>query len=256
MSQRRYKEVQPRATVQLLPACLDDYVGPNNPVRAFDAYVASLDLQELGFRHTEAYLGAGHPAYDPGLLLKLFIYGYQNGVRSSRALEAETRRNTEVMWPCQGAQPSYKTIADFRKTNPEALQAVNRDFVQACRELAQIGGRRVAVDGTILKACANPGSVHTKSKLRRDPVRLEEQIASYYKALAEADERETDTAFPDPDLVAKMNDRIACRDGKKALHERLEASGKTQLSEVDPDRSFLSAKEWQIGGWLQWPDCG
>ena len=172
MSQRRYKEVQPRATVQLLPACLDDYVGPNNPVRAIDAYVASLDLQALGLRHTEAYLGAGHPAYDPGLLLKLFIYGYQNRVRSSRELKAETRRNTEVMWLCQGAQPSYKTIADFRKTHPEGVQAVNRDFVQVCRELALIVGRRVAADGTLLKACANRNSVHTKSKLTRDLVRL------------------------------------------------------------------------------------
>ena len=239
MSQRRYKEVQSRATVQLLPACLDDYVGPDTPVRALDAYVASLDLQALGLRHTEASLGVGHPADDPGLLLKLFLYGYQNKVRRSRALEAETRRNTEVMWLCQGAQPRYKTIADFRKINPEALQAVNRDCVQACRELALIGGRRVAADGTLLKACANPGSVYTKSKLERDLVRLEDQIASSDKALAEADEQETDDAFSDPDLVAKMNARIACRDKKKALYERLEASGKTQVSEVAPDaRSF------------------
>ena len=90
-------------------------------------------------------MGAGHPAYDSGLLLKLFIYGYQNKVRSSRVLEAETRRNTEVMWQYLGARPSYKTIVDFSKTNPEGLQAVNRDFVQACRELAQMGGRRVVI---------------------------------------------------------------------------------------------------------------
>ena len=210
MSQRRYKEVQSRAMVQLLPACLDDYVAPDNPVRAIDTYVASLDLQALGFRHTEAYLGAGHSAYDPGLLLKLFIYGYQNRVRSSRALEAETRRNTEVMWLRQGAQPSFKTITDFRKTHPEGVQAVNRDFVQACREMTLIGGGRVAVDGTMLKACAKPSSVHTKSKLTRDLARLEDQIASYYKALAEADEQETDHAFSDPDLVAKMTASIAC----------------------------------------------
>ncbi len=191
MSQRRYKDVQSLDTAQLLPACLDDYVAPDNPVRAIDVCVASLDLQQLGFRHTEAYLGAGHTAYDPGLLQKLFIYVYQNKVRSSRALEAETRRNTEVMWLCQGAQPSYKTIADFRKTHPLGLLALNRDFVQACRELAQIGGRRVAIDGTLLKAYANPSCVHTKSKLTRDLARLEDRIASYYKTLAETDEQGT-----------------------------------------------------------------
>ena len=169
-------------------------------------------------------MGAGHPAYDPGLLLKLFIYGYQNKVRSSRVLEAETRRNTEVMWQYLGALPSYKTIVDFSKTNPEGLQAVNRDFVQACHELAQMGGRRVVIYGTLLKACTNPSSVHTKSKLTRGLTRLEDQIASYYKTLVEADEQGTDDAFSNSDLVAKMNASIACWERKKALHESLKES--------------------------------
>ena len=129
MPERRYREVQSRSELMLLPPCTDDYVSEHNPVRAIDAFVGTLDLEELGFRHAEEHCGAGQPAYDPGLLLKLYLYGYQHRVRSSRRLEAETRRNLEVIWLCQGATPSYKTIADFRKSNASALRAANREFI-------------------------------------------------------------------------------------------------------------------------------
>ena len=139
MPDRRYREVQSRSQVTLLPPCMDDYVSEHNPVRAIDAFVGTLDLEALGFRHAEEYCGAGHPAYDPGLLLKLYLYGYQHRVRSSRRLEAETHRNLEVIWLCQGATPSYKTIADFRKDNAAALRSANREFVLLCRELSLLG---------------------------------------------------------------------------------------------------------------------
>ena len=168
MAERRYQEVQSRSQVMLLPACLDDYVSEHNAVRAIDAFVGTLDLQALGFEHAEANCGVGQPAFDPALLLKLYLYGYQHRVRSSRRLEAETRRNLEVIWLCQSASPSYKTIADFRKSNAAALQAANREFVLLCRELSLLGGSRVAVDGTFLKADANPDSIHTKRSLERD----------------------------------------------------------------------------------------
>ena len=148
MSERRYKEVQSRSQMMLLPPCLDDYVSEHNAVRASDAFVGTLDLQALGFAHAEGNCGAGQPAFDPALLLKWYLYGYQHRVRSSRRLEAETRRNLEVIWLCQGATPSYKTIADFRKNNAAALQAANREFVLLCCELSLLGGSRVAIDGT------------------------------------------------------------------------------------------------------------
>ena len=149
MAERRYQEVHSRSQVMLLPPCLDDYVSENNAVRAIDAFVGTLDLQALGFEHAEASCGAGQPAFDPALLLKLCLYGYQHRVRSSRRLEAEARRNLEVIWLCQRASPSYKTIADFRKNNAAALQAANREFVLLCRELSLLGGSRVAIDGRV-----------------------------------------------------------------------------------------------------------
>lgn len=241
MTNRRYQEVQSRDTVQLLPPCLDDYVAADNPVRAIDAYVDSLDLQAMGFRHAETHSGSGQPPFDPALLLKLYMYGYQNRIHSSRRLEAATRCNVEVMWLCQNARPSYKTIADFRKDNPKALKQVNLDFVRDCRELSLLGGTRVAVDGTFLKASANRDSVHTKASLERSLARLDKLIESHYRAMDEADASDSaDDDLSDPDLVGKMEELLARRAKRQALQEQLEAGGETQVSEVDPDARLLS----------------
>jgi len=97
----------------LLPPCVDDYVSARNPVRAIDACVGTLDLEELGCRHAEEHCGAVQPAYDPGLLLKLYLYGYQHRVRSSRRLETETRRNLEVIWLCQGGHAELQDGRGF-----------------------------------------------------------------------------------------------------------------------------------------------
>ena len=239
MSKRRYQGVRPRNTVQMLPPSIDDYVGEDNPVRAIDAFVDALDLNALGFGHTETWSGAGQPPFDPALLLKLYLYGYQNGLRSSRTLEAATRRNLEVIWLCQDARPSYKTIADFRKNNLSALQNVQLEFVQVCRELSLLGGRRVAIDGSFMKASANRSSVHVKRKLARDLSRLEARIKAYLEEMDEADVRDTGESDADPELAARMASLVARRDQARALQERLEASGESQLSEVDPDARHL-----------------
>ena len=251
MAERRYQEVQSRSQVMLLPACLDDYVSEHNAVRAIDAFVGTLDLQALGFEHAEANCGVGQPAFDPALLLKLYLYGYQHRVRSSRRLEAETRRNLEVIWLCQSASPSYKTIADFRKSNAAALQAANREFVLLCRELSLLGGSRVAVDGTFLKADANPDSIHTKRSLERDLKRLDERIAAYHQQLDEADAGSEECAdgAEDPELAAKIEALIERQRNRKALQERLLESGEGQVSEVDVDARLLSKSGKTVGGY-------
>ncbi len=115
MNQRRYKPKLDRAQRLLLPDRVEDYVGENHQVRALDAYVNTLDLAALGFKHTETGTIAGQPPYNPWALLKLYLYGYQHGIRSSRKLEAETRRNLEVIWLVEGLQPSYKSLAMKKK---------------------------------------------------------------------------------------------------------------------------------------------
>src|SRR5881398_3308774 len=117
MANRMFKTGVSRDQVSLLPARVEDYVGGDNPVRAIEAFVATLDLERLGFGHAGSGGGVGQPPYDPADLLKLYLYGYLNSVRSSRRLEREAQRNLELIWLLQGLAPGYRTIADFRKEN-------------------------------------------------------------------------------------------------------------------------------------------
>ena len=147
MTSRRYKQPLNRWQTNLFPPVLEDFIVENHPVRAIDYYVNNLDLSALGFANTQVSFTAGQPAYAPGTLLKLYIYGYLNRVRSSRRLEHESYRNLEVMWLLEGLKPSYKTMSDFRKVNGQALKAASRDFVVLCKELDLFGGELVAIDG-------------------------------------------------------------------------------------------------------------
>src|SRR5690242_10853547 len=112
----------------MFPQSLEEYISEGNSVRFIDAYVGSLDLVELGFAHATPSQ-TGRPAYDPGDLLRLYIYGYLNRVRSSRRLEKEAERNVEVMWLMRKLRPDFKTIADFRAVNRSALTKVFKEFV-------------------------------------------------------------------------------------------------------------------------------
>ena len=135
MTNRTFKSGDSREQPSLLPPRIEDYIGPDNPVRAIDSFVHSLDLAKLGFKHADRGVGVGHPPYDPSDLLKLYLYGYTNQVRSSRRLEREAGRNLELMWLLKNLKPGYRTIANFRKENWAALKAVNRSFVLLLREL-------------------------------------------------------------------------------------------------------------------------
>jgi transposase len=131
----------------LLPDCLDDYVTEDNPVRVVDAFIDELDLAALGFAGVVPE-ATGRPSYHPGTLLKIYLYGYLNQVQSSRRLEREAQRNIELMWLTGKLAPDFKTIADFRRDNGEALRVTCRSFVMLCRRLGLIG------DGTVLSMAA------------------------------------------------------------------------------------------------------
>jgi transposase len=142
-----------RDQISLLPACVDDYVAPDSLVRVVDAFVASLDLTELGFNRVVA-AATGRPAYQPGDMLRLYIWGYLNQVRSSRHLEKACGRDLEAMWLMRRLAPDYRTIAAFRHDNPEAIVSACAAFVQFCRDQGLVGGRMVALDGTKMRAVA------------------------------------------------------------------------------------------------------
>ena len=146
-----YIEGTARAQLLLFPESINEYIAEDNPVRFIDAFVDSLDLTATGFKRTSP-APIGRPSYAPGDLLKLYIYGYLNRIRSSRKLEQECHRNVEVMWLLGKLAPDHKTIADFRKDNRQAFKEVFKSFCLLCRELELFGGELIAIDGSKFKA--------------------------------------------------------------------------------------------------------
>src|SRR5271154_5045231 len=178
-----------RDQLLLLPEAVDDYVGSDNPVRFIDAFVDGLNLASAGFARVEAK-AMGRPGYAPGDLLKLYIYGYLNRVRSSRRLEAECRRNIEVIWLLRTLKPDFKTIADFRRDNRAAFRAVFRQFVLLCRRLDLFGRELLAVDGTRIKAVNNKDRNFTRNSLETFIKAADERLADYLQRLDEGDAAE------------------------------------------------------------------
>ena len=171
----RFIEGQDRQQVTLLPECLDDFIGEDNPVRVVDAFVAELNLVELGFERTVP-ARTGRPAYNPAVLLKVYIYGYLNRVQSSRRLEHECQRNVELMWLTGRLTPDFKTIADFRRDNGAGIRNVCRRFVVLCRDLKLFAQGAVAIDGSKFKAVNSRDRNFTPAKIDKRKEQIEESI--------------------------------------------------------------------------------
>ena len=191
MTNRAFKTGESRDQASLLPPRVEDYVGPDNPVRAIESFVCALDLAKLGFLHADRGVEAvGQPPYDPADLLKLYLYGYISQIRSSRRLEREACRNLELIWLLKSLRPGYRTIANFRKENWKALKAVNRSFVLLVRELGLIGGCVVAIDGSFFHGDASKASIFTRKRLAEQIAKLDMEIEAYGKSLEDNDAAE------------------------------------------------------------------
>jgi transposase len=230
-----------RCQLLLLPEAVDDYVGADNPVRFIDAFVDGLDLAALGFIGTVPK-ATGRPGYAPADLLKLYIYGYLNRVRSSRRLEAETHRNIEVIWLLRHLQPDFKTIADFRRDNRAAFRSVFREFVLLCRQLDLFGRELLAVDGTRIKAVNNKDRNFTRTSLRQYIDAADKRLADYLRRLDEGDVAEGGTGGGS--RVHNLSEKIEAIRGKRdrlcALLTELERTGESQISLTDPDSRAMA----------------
>src|SRR3990172_10521654 len=169
-----------RKQTVLFPEMLDDYVDKENPVRFIDAFVESLKMEKLGFKHSIPS-DTGRPSYDPSDLLKLYVYGYLNQVRSSRKLERECHRNVEVMWLMKKLAPDFKTIADFRKDNADCIKPVFKEFVYLCRSLDLFGGELVGIDGSKFRAVNSKDRNFNRKKLLSSLKLVNEKIERYLK---------------------------------------------------------------------------
>jgi transposase len=178
-----------RYQATLFPQVLDEVVAADGQVRVIDAFVAGLDLAELGFTKVAAE-ATGRPPYAPGDLLKLYLYGYLNQMRSSRRLEREAGRNVEVLWLINRLKPSFKTIADFRKDHATAIVGVCRAFIRFCREQALFGAELLAIDGTKIAAVASRKKVITPKRIAKMNEAIDRKIGEYLAAMDEADRQE------------------------------------------------------------------
>ena len=253
MTSRRYKIPANRHQQMLLPESIEAYVEEDNPVRAIDVYVDTLDLSTMQFKYTKTKKQAGQPAYDPACLLKLYLYGYINKVRSSRRLEKETHRNLEVIWLMGKLQPSYKTICNFRKNNAEALKLVNRDFIVLCKELELLGGEIVGIDGSFFSGNASKASIYTEAKLNAQLEEIERQIEEYQQQLNQQDQYDDEAGkgslVSDGQLGKKLQQIREKQIKKKGLSKQLKASNHTQISTTDPDARLLRKRGQSTAGY-------
>src|SRR6266403_700795 len=214
----------------LLPERLEDYVSAENPVRFLDAFVDSLDLPALGFQRATLN-ETGRPPYRPGDLLRLYLYGYLNRLRSSRGLEREAARNLELIWLLRKLRPDFKTVADFRRDNGKAIKAVCREFILLCRKLELFGGELVAIDSTKIKAQNAKGRNYSEARLKALLAEIENKVSDYLEELDQSDAQEETTR--ERLSAEELKQKIArLRERKKELQgvaKDLEKSGATQV---------------------------
>ena len=231
-----------RNQITLLPDSVEGYVNENSPVRVIEAYINSLNLSSLGFTKPKPN-NTGRPMYDPKDLLKLYIYGYMNKVRSSRRLEIETKRNLEVIWLLRRLSPDHKTISRFRHDNSAALKNVFRDFVKLCMKLDLYGKELVAVDGSKFKAVNSKDRNFTDKKLQERIARIDARIEEYLRELEESDGKEDAVGGEkSAEEVAKIITELTERkEVYQAYAEELSQTGGSQKSLTDPDSRLMKA---------------
>jgi transposase len=236
----RFVEAADRDQASFLPARLEDYVDPDNPVRVIDAFIDELDLAQLGFARVVPAL-TGRPGYAPGTMLKLYVYGYLHQLTSSRKLEREAGRNIELMWLIGKLAPDFKTIADFRHDNTSAIQTACQRFVAVCRALGLVAGGVVAIDGSRLRAVNTHEKNYTKGKLARRKARVEESIAYYVAELDKADSAETGPTTP---RIEHLTERLASLRGRlgelEEIGRQLQDAPDAQISLSDPDARAMA----------------
>ena len=243
-----YIRNQSREQTWLLPYSIEELVEETNPVRVIYAYVESLPMEELGFERAVP-AQTGRPAYDPRDLLKLYIYGYLNRIRSSRKLMTECRRNVELFYLLNMLKPDFRTIADFRKNNRKALKEVFKDFVKACSELKLLGKKTVAIDGTKIRASNSKKKSYTPEILEKKLEYLQEQerrIEEYLEKMDDEDQKEKKLPVMDikpedmPQKLEQIRERVA---KYKGYQKRMEETGENQILETDPDCRTIHTKE-------------
>lgn len=242
-----YKKGEERHQTTLFPASIDEYVAKDSPVRLFDVFVDKLDLATLGFQRTVAAI-EGRPAYAPSDMLKLYVYGYFYQVRSSRRLERECRCNIEVMWLLRKLTPDFRTIAGFRKDNPEAMEKVFREFNRFCLAAKIMSRSYISIDGSKFQAVNSSDRNYNQKKIDEQIQKLSEHISLYMAELDKSDETESSSLSKEK-VQKKLNKATQQKENLEDLSKKMKDEGKQQLSITDGDSKQMSTRKGFIVGY-------
>jgi transposase len=239
-----------RFQTQILPPSVEDYVSADCPARFIDAYVEGLDFQKLGFVRWQP-ASTGRPSYHPADMLKLFVYGYLNRIRSSRRLEAEAGRNLEVIWLLRGLRPDFKTIADFRKDNRDAFLPLFKQFNLLCRQLDLFGAELAAIDGCKFKAVNNTRRHYTRKKLAELSQKIEARIQEHLQQMDQQDQ-EAGAASRRPsgrELEQKVEQLRRRKGHYDQLLDELKEAKAEVVSLTDPDARMMKGPHGYVLGY-------
>jgi transposase len=239
----KYIEGQKRDQITFLPDCIEDYIGENNPVRVIDAFIDGLDMDTAGFQRATPN-EMGRPSYDPRDLLKLYVYGYFNRIRSSRKLMIECGRNIELFYLLKKLAPDFRTISDFRKENAKAIRHVFKAFVKICMKLNLYQKELLAIDGTKLRAVNSKDNTYNAEILNKKLARIDEHIAEYLRQMDKADKEEPDGSGLSAEKIREVIDELKNRKGTyEGYLKELEESGNTQILTTDPECHRMHTKD-------------
>lgn len=219
---------------------VDDYITEDNPIRFIDYFVDNhIDFVKLDFTYSEPKI-TGRLPYSPADMLKLYIYGYLNRIRSSRRLEAETHRNLELMWLIRGLKPDFQTLADFRKNNKKAIREVCRTFTLLCRDLGLFDLEFFGIDGSKFAAVAHTSKAFTKEKLKELICDIDQQVDGFLETIEQQDADEQDVTKPNAEQLQQKIDTLKeSRQVYETYQKMLEESGETQIVVTEPDSRLM-----------------
>lgn len=221
---------------QLQMISLEDKITADNPVRFIDAFVNTIDLQKIGFI-SRVLKKEGRPSFDTKVFLKIYLYGYLNGVRSSRRLERECFRNIEVQWLLEAICPNYHSISDFRKENPQALKKLFKLFVLFLKDADLISGDIIAIDGTKSRAHNSKKANYNQKKIDKHLAYIDEKSQEYLDQLTQNDCQENVDSLKN---IQQKIERLKQNKIKyELLEEQLKSSGEPQISTTDADARAL-----------------
>ena len=237
----KYIKGQDKSQMTLFPDCVEDFIGEDNPVRVIEAFVESLDLSVAGFIRTIPK-ETGRPSYDPKDLLKLYVYGYFNKIRSSRKLMTECTRNIELFYLLGKLTPDFRTIADFRKDNAKALKNVFRAFVKLCMKLGLYQKELLAIDGSKFRAVNSKDNTYNAEILEKKLKRIDEHIKEYLSQMDHEDKSEQDVLTPEQ-VKAAIQELTQRKEKYQEYLKELLESGETQLLLTDPEARRMHSKD-------------